>query len=230
MSSPTIIEPLSSTWWIGMSLSILVSFGIIQIAIRIPPDKRKILMMILGFTLISIELMQQLYLNHLGLWSLKTSLPIHLCGISGILAGIMMFRSSHYGFEFLALIGSPGALHALLTPQLNHGTIPFLIFKYYVSHAGIILVPLFLAIVLGYRIKRSSWYRVLLFCQVLLIIIGLTNYFIGSNYMYLAEKPLVNNPMVVGEWPWYILGFEILGLVHILIFYYGYRKFRPLPY
>ena len=230
MSSPTIIEPLSSTWWIGMSLSILVSFGIIQIAIRIPPDKRKILMMILGFTLISIELMQQLYLNHLGLWSLKTSLPIHLCGISGILAGIMMFRSSHYGFEFLALIGSPGALHALLTPQLNHGTIPFLIFKYYVSHVGIILVPLFLAVVLGYRIKRSSWYRVLLLCQVLLIIIGLTNYFIGANYMYLAEKPLVNNPMVVGEWPWYILGFEILGLVHILIFYYGYRKFRPLPY
>ena len=213
-----------------MSLSILVSFGIIQIAIRIPPDKRKILMMILGFTLISIELMQQLYLNHLGLWSLKTSLPIDLCGISGVLAGIMMFRSSHYGFEFLALIGSPGALHALLTPQLNHGTIPFLIFKYYVSHAGIVLVPLFLAIVLGYRIKRSSWYRVLLLCQVLLIIIGLTNYFIGANYMYLAEKPLVNNPMVVGEWPWYILGFEILGLVHILIFYYGYRKFRPLPY
>ena len=230
MSSPTIIEPLSSTWWIGMSLSILVSFGIIQIAIRIPPDKRKILMMILGFTLISIELMQQLYLNHLGLWSLKTSLPIHLCGISGILAGIMMFRSSYYGFEFLALIGSPGALHALLTPQLNHGTIPFLIFKYYVSHVGIILVPLFFAIVLGYRIKRSSWYRVLLLCQVLLIIIGLTNYFIGANYMYLAEKPLVNNPMVLGEWPWYILGFEILGLVHILIFYYGYRKFRPLPY
>ena len=230
MSSPTIIEPLSSTWWIGMSLSILVSFGIIQIAIRIPPDRRKILMMIMGITLISIELMQQFYLNHLGLWSLKTSLPIHLCGISGILAGIMMFRSNHYGFEFLALIGSPGALHALLTPQLNHGTIPFLIFKYYVSHAGIILVPLFLAIVLGYRIKRSSWYRVLLLCQVLLIIIGLTNYFIGSNYMYLAEKPLVNNPMVVGEWPWYILGFEILGLVHILIFYYGYRKFRPLPY
>ena len=230
MSSPTIIEPLSSTWWLGMSLSILVSFGIIQIAIRIPPDKRKILMMIMGFALISIELMQQFYLNHLGLWSLKTSLPIHLCGISGILAGIMMFRSSHYGFEFLALIGSPGALHALLTPQLNHGTIPFLIFKYYVSHAGIILVPLFLAIVLGYRIKRSSWYRVLLLCQVLLITIGLTNYFIGSNYMYLAEKPLVNNPMVVGEWPWYILGFEILGLVHILIFYYGYRKMRPLPY
>ena len=230
MSSPTIIEPLSLTWWIGIIISTLIAIAIIQIAIRIPPDKRKVLMLFIGISLIGIELIQQFYLNHLGIWTMETSLPIHLCGISGILAGVMMLRPSNIGFEFLALIGSAGALHAILTPQLNHGSIPFLIFKYYISHFGIILVPLFLAIVLGYRIKRISWARVFLLCQVLLLFIGTTNYFIGSNYMYLAEKPMVNNPMVIGEWPWYIIGFEILGLVHILIFYYGYRKMRPLPY
>ena len=230
MSSPTIIEPLSLTWWIGIIISTLTAIAIIQIAIRIPPDKRKVLMLFIGISLIGIELIQQFYLNHLGIWTMETSLPIHLCGISGILAGVMMLRPSNIGFEFLALIGSAGALHAILTPQLNHGSIPFLIFKYYISHFGIILVPLFLAIVLGYRIKRISWARVFLLCQVLLFFIGTTNYFIGSNYMYLAEKPMVNNPMVIGEWPWYIIGFEILGLVHILIFYYGYRKMRPLPY
>ena len=230
MSSPTIIEPLSLTWWIGIVISTLIAIAIIQIAIRIPPDKRKVLMLFIGISLIGIELIQQFYLNHLGIWTMETSLPIHLCGISGILAGVMMLRPSNIGFEFLALIGSAGALHAILTPQLNHGSIPFLIFKYYISHFGIILVPLFLAIVLGYRIKRISWARVFLLCQVLLFFIGTTNYFIGSNYMYLAEKPMVNNPMVIGEWPWYIIGFEILGLVHILIFYYGYRKMRPLPY
>ena len=230
MISPTIIEPLSLTWWIGIIISTLIAVAIIQIAIRIPPDKRKVLMLFIGISLIGIELIQQFYLNHLGIWTMETSLPIHLCGISGILAGVMMLRPSNIGFEFLALIGSAGALHAILTPQLNHGSIPFLIFKYYISHFGIILVPLFLAIVLGYRIKRISWARVFLLCQVLLFFIGITNYFIGSNYMYLAEKPMVNNPMVIGEWPWYIIGFEILGLVHILIFYYGYRKMRPLPY
>ena len=230
MISPTIIEPLSLTWWIGIVISTLIAIAIIQIAIRIPPDKRKVLMLFIGISLIGIELIQQFYLNHLGIWTMETSLPIHLCGISGILAGVMMLRPSNIGFEFLALIGSAGALHAILTPQLNHGSIPFLIFKYYISHFGIILVPLFLAIVLGYRIKRISWARVFLLCQVLLLFIGTTNYFIGSNYMYLAEKPMVNNPMVIGEWPWYIIGFEILGLVHILIFYYGYRKMRPLPY
>ena len=218
------------TWWIGIIISLIISFIIIQIAIRIPPDKRKILMISIGITLILIELVQQAYLKHLGIWNAKSSLPIHLCGISGILAGIMMIRQNYSGFEFLALIGSPGALHAILTPQLNHGSIPFLIFKYYVSHAGIILVPLFFAIVLGYRIKESSWYKVFLLCQLLILFVGLANFVIGSNYMYLTEKPLVNNPMIIGEWPWYILGFEILGLIHILLFHYGYRQMRPLPY
>ena len=218
------------TWWIGINISLIISFIIIQIAIRIPPDKRKTLMISIGMTLILIELVQQAYLKHFGIWNAKSSLPIHLCGISGILAGIMMIRQNYSGFEFLALIGSPGALHAILTPQLNHGPIPFLIFKYYVSHAGIILVPLFFAIVLGYRIKESSWYKVFLLCQLLILFVGLANFMIGSNYMYLTKKPLVNNPMIIGEWPWYIIGFEILGLIHILLFYYGYRQMRPLPY
>lgn len=218
------------TWWIGIIISLIISFIIIQIGIRIPPDKRKILMISIGIMLILIELVQQAYLKHFGIWNAKSSLPIHLCGISGILAGIIMIRQNYSGFEFLALIGSPGALHAILTPQLNHGSIPFLIFKYYVSHAGIILVPLFFAIVLGYRIKESSWYKVFLLCQLLILFVGSANFVIGSNYMYLTEKPLVNNPMIIGEWPWYILGFEFLGLIHILLFYYVYRQMRPLPY
>ena len=157
-------------------------------------------------------------------------MPIHLCGISVIIAGIMMIKPDQNGFEFLALIGSPGALHALLTPQLNHGYDIFLVYKYYIGHSAIILIPVFLAIVQGYRIRRSSWLRVLLMCQFLIFFIGTANYLLNSNYMYLSERPLVDNPMIIGEWPWYIIGFEILGLVHILIFYFGYRRMRPLPF
>ena len=89
-------------WWFGVIISTLIAIAIIQIAIRIPPDKRKVLMLFIGISLIGIELIQQFYLNHLGIWRMKTSLPIHLCGISGILAGIMMLRPSYIGFEFLA--------------------------------------------------------------------------------------------------------------------------------
>ena len=201
-----------------------------QIGIRIPPDSRRILMVAIGTVMIFAEVIQNVYLYKLGLWSIYRSLPIHLCGVAGIIAGVMMIKPKQDGFEFLALIGLPGAIHAILTPQLNHGDMPFLVFKYYLSHIGIILIPLFLGIVQGYRVRDSSWLRVVLFCQLLMVFAGVFNYFLGSNYMYLCQRPLVHNPMIVGKWPWYIIGFEILGIMHILAFYTGFKTMRPLPY
>tara|TARA_S200000501_G_scaffold78765_1_gene70554 strand:- start:1035 stop:1727 length:693 start_codon:yes stop_codon:yes gene_type:complete len=230
MIIPDLIKVFSTLWWMGIIISIIVSFIILQLAIRIPPDRRRLLMILLGLFMIFLEAFQQYYLIDLKLWNIKTSLPIHLCGIAGIIAGIILIRPEQKSFEFLALMGTPGALHALLTPQLNHGGTNFLIFEYYASHTGIILTPLFLAIVLGYRINENSWFSVFLICQVLLIFIGLSNYLIGSNYMYLSNQPLANNPMIVGSWPWYILGFEILGFIHIYIFYKFYRFMKPIQY
>ena len=230
MTYPSIIDPLSFYWWTGNILSLLIAIIIIFLGTKIPPDKRRILMIFIGFTLIAAEITQQIYLMRLDIWSLKTSLPIHLCGLSGLLAGMMMLKPNQDGFEFLALIGTPGAIHGLLTPQLNHGEMTLLIIKYYISHAGIIMVPLFIAIVLGYRIRKNAWFRIALACQVLILFIGATNYLINSNYMYLSYRPIVNNPIVVGPWPWYILGFQFAGLIHILVFQYAYRKMRPLPF
>ena len=48
MIQPSIIEPLSYVWYIGIFVSIIFSLIIIQVAIRIPPDKRRILMIFLG--------------------------------------------------------------------------------------------------------------------------------------------------------------------------------------
>ena len=57
---------------------------------------------------------------------MKTSLPIHLCGISGILAGIMMLRPSYIGFEFLALIGSAGVACYINSPVESWiNTVPY---------------------------------------------------------------------------------------------------------
>ena len=230
MVKPVILEPLSTLWVVGIVCSIFVSYFIIQLAIRIPPDKRRILMIAIGFSILLIEVLQQFYYLHFDLWAIERSIPLHLCGIAIIVAGIVMFKPNQNGFEFLALMGSPGALHAILTPQFNHGNLPFLVFKYYFGHAAIIFVPLYLAIAEGYRIRESSWINVFFMCQGILLFVGLSNVVLGSNYMYLVEKPLVENPMIIGEWPWYILGFEIMGLIHILLFYTGYRKMKPLPY
>ena len=124
-----------------------------------------------------------------------------------------------FGFGFF-LFGNYWISISLTHDESFKGLIPF----------AVILVPLFLAIVEGYRIRKSSWINVFFLSQGILLFVGFSNLVLGSNYMYLVQKPLVNNPMIIGEWPWYILGFEIMGLIHILIFYIGYRKMKPLPY
>ena len=230
MGNPVIINPLSIVWWKGIIIATFISIIIVQFAVRIPPDKRRVLMISLGILMIAREVWKNWYISNIGAWTIEKSLPLHFCGIAAILAGIMMFKPHQKGFEFLALIGVPGSFHAFLTPQLNHGGATYQIIEYYIGHGGIILIPFYLAIVEGYRIRKSSWLNVFIMCQLLLLFIGAANYILGANYMYLTERPLANNPMIIGDWPWYILGFELVGLVHILIFYFGFRKLRPLPF
>ena len=230
MVVPEVINVFSNLWWLGIIISIIISILIVQLSIRIPPDRRKLLMIFLGVFLLSLELIRHYHLHDLGLWSVSASLPIHLCGIARILAGIILIRPNKIGFQFLALIGSPGALHALLTPQLNHGITDFMIFEYYASHTGIILTPVIFAIALGYRIQDKSWMVAFISLQFLLVFVGLSNYILDANYMYLAESPVVKNPMIIGDWPWYILGFEFLGFIHIYVFFKLYKLFKPLPY
>ena len=37
--------------------------------------------------------------------------------------------------------------------------------------------------------------------------------------MYLAEKPIANNPFLIGDWPYYIIGLELATLLHAFIVY-----------
>ena len=45
---------------------------------------------------------------------------------------------------------------------------------------------------------------------------GKWSFQIDSNYMYLAYPPNVNNPLIIGEWPYYVIYWEFI----IVIFTY----------
>ena len=225
-----IITPLSELWWMGIISSILIGIFIIQLAIRIPPDKRTILRLCIASLMFLEEIFNHWYMVYLGIWDLSTSLPIHMCGITGILAGVMLIKNKQIGFEFIAMPGMAGAIHALLTPLLNHGGDTYQVINYYIGHSGIIIVALYLAIVEGYRIRKNSWVSVFFMVQILFVIVGIANWVFDANYMYLSNAPGVNNPLIIGDWPWYILIFEIAGLLHVLVLYFCFRKMKPLPF
>ena len=76
-------------------------------------------------------------------------------------------RFNQFLYEFLILLGIPGAIQSLLTPELTLGYDKVLLIEYFVSHGGIILSGLFLTFVLGHAPRFKSWIRVAVASQVL---------------------------------------------------------------
>ena len=156
-----------------------------------------------------------------GYWNPVDNIPLHLCSISNFIACFILFvpkisKESKF-FEFLYYAGIIGAFQAFFTPQINNfdGS-NYEYIEWYLSHIGIMLLPIYMLKNLGFRLTKFSWLRVVLYLNILLIIVMPINYFVGSNYMYVNGKPQVNNPLIIGEWPIYIFFWEII----IIIFTY----------
>ena len=156
-----------------------------------------------------------------GYWNPVDNIPLHLCSISNFIACFILFvpkisKESKF-FEFLYYAGIIGAFQAFFTPQINNfdGS-NYEYIEWYLSHIGIMLLPIYMLKNLGFRLTKFSWLRVVVYLNILLIIIMPINYFIGSNYMYVNGRPEVNNPLIIGEWPIYIFFWEII----IIIFTY----------
>lgn len=153
-----------------------------------------------------------------GYWNISENLPLQLCGISNLIGCFILFIPKNKTlFEFFYYAGIIGAIQAFLTPQINNfdGT-NYEYIEYYISHGGILLLPIYMFNNLGYKLRKFSWLKVLIYLNILLIFIMPLNFKINSNYMYLAYPPNVDNPLIIGEWPYYIMCWEII----IVIFTY----------
>ena len=159
-----------------------------------------------------------------GNWDIYENLPLHLCSISNLIVCFILFIPKNQKlFEFLFYCGFWGGLMAILTAQINDydGSL-FKYIQYYSSHGTIIFMPLFMRFRLGYKLSKFSWLRLLFILNICMAIIIPINFKIGSNYMYLAEAPNIKNPLVYGDWPFYILNWEFIILI---LFYITYVLF-----
>lgn len=157
-------------------------------------------------------------------WDVYENLPLHLCSISDLIVCSVLFLPKNQKlFEFLFYCGIWGGLMAILTAQINDydGSL-FKYLQYYFSHGTIIFMPLFMFYHLGYNLSKFSWLRLLIILNICMAIIIPLNFIIGSNYMYLAEAPNIKNPLVFGDWPFYILNWEFIILI---LFYITYVLF-----
>jgi hypothetical integral membrane protein (TIGR02206 family) len=226
------ISFLSAEWFLSSGITIVgivfFLFFVKQFFMLHEPNITKGL----GCFLLATVAVGQVYLIVENKWKMQSSMPLHLCGLSAILSGVLLIKPHQTAYECLFYWGIPGATHSLLTPEMTQGAAGFLYPEYFISHGGIILSALYLTLIIGLKPRQHSWWNVFLYTQFLASIIFAFNYLIGANYMYLSAKPVANNPLIIGDWPWYIGVLEVVALIHFLIIYFPfwlqYRKKEQL--
>ena len=149
--------------------------------------------------------------------TLVKDLPLHLCQYSLIIATIGLVTRKRFCFEFDYLIGTTGALQAMITPApAGIDNMTYLV-TFFTHHMLIILFPIWNIVVDGMLTTRGAVLRTMLIVNLMVLPLGSVNWLIGSNYMYLCTKPGVENPFLIGEWPWYLIGLEGVALLLMAI-------------
>ena len=215
------IPTFSSEWWLAISISFVIIFLFIYFGKIININNRHYLSKFIAIILIlRFVLIHPYHYFILNAWDSTINLPLHLCGLSAILSGIVLIYPKQILYELLFFWGLPGAFHSFLTPEFTVGHSGLLYIEYFISHGGILLSALYLTIVDGMKPRKNSWLKVFLYSQILIPIIGFVNYLLDANYMFLCQAPIVNNPLIfTTTWPWYILSIDFLALIHYYILY-----------
>lgn len=219
MSRHVAMDPFTTTWWI----CILAVVGIIGLLIALPFyfswAKHKNYSKILAGILLTNLVAENIYAYLTNNWSIQYNLPLHMCGMSGIMSIIILFNYNVRLAHLVYYWGLTGGIYSLLTPEFDQGDQGLFFYSYFIGHGGLILTCLYLIFHYKFKPASSSWFQIFLITQIAVLVVGIFNWATGANYMYLISPPTVDNPLIMGVWPWYILVFEALAIIHFYLFY-----------
>lgn len=156
-----------------------------------------------------------------GMWTIQTMLPLHLCAVMQWASIFLLLNRNPRIYEFVYFLGLGGATQALLTPDSgNFGFPHYRAFETIFAHGSIVTTAIYFTFVEGYRPTWQSVKRVIIGTQFYTVFVFGFNFLIGSNYMFLASKPLVPSLIdLLGPWPLYIISLELIAFATVFLLY-----------
>lgn len=218
------LATFSPLWWQSILLISAIIFILIQLPKYISRIKIKQYDLFIAILLMANFLIEQSYNYYNGIWNIQQNIPAHLCSISNILCIIYLFNKNQLLGEFVYYWGLLGGIHALLTPEFNTGVIGYNFYSFFIGHGGLLLVVLYMVKHNGFVPRPKSWLKIFGYSQFVVLSVGIMNYAIGTNYMFLRARPTAVNPLIIGEWPFYLITFELAAISHFWLFYLPFAR------
>ena len=208
-------------WWNGVFFVLLFVPLMIFVGKKLSEDYRNYMLYGMGIYQLGVKFGSQISYVLSDNYILATNLPLQLCSISGILAGVVVFYRKQILLEFLYFFGIVGFIHSILTPQFTGGETTWMewaAFDYYIGHSMLFIVPIFLMMFYGFRLRKNAWWTSFIYLQLIVVIVSQANAIIGNkaNYMYLAAAPEADNIFILQD-PYHVLGFELAALAHFYL-------------
>jgi hypothetical integral membrane protein (TIGR02206 family) len=206
---------------VALACVLLANLSLIWVQRSHSQSLRTVIRFTLAGILLVVETSWHLWNYFTGQWTLQTMLPLHLCSALVWLSILMLVTKNYRIYEFAYLLGIAGALQALLTPDAGaYGFPHFRFFQVMLSHGSLVTAAMYMTVVEGFRPHPRSLLRVFITANLYMLCVGLVNWWIGSNYMFIAHKPVTASLMdVMPPWPWYLFYLEGLGALFVLLFY-----------
>lgn len=223
------LTPDSLLYWFGWALSLFIIVSPIWLGRNLSIKGRRAFERAWAILLmISLVIMTYMSVNR-GEFTWGGSLPIHMCGISRLLIiGYFLLGKKWMG-ELVTFTGIAGGLQSLLTPEFTHGINPVYVFDYYMNHASIIAVGLYIIYVHQQPLQKGAWLRNFGRIQLMAVFAVAVNLLTGGNYMYLMEPPIVDNPLVIRSesFPYmHVVFFELFAALNFLLIEVVLRRIR----
>lgn len=177
----------------------------------------------IGFGLLmwTLEIGWHLWNIYVGDWSIRETLPFHLCSVLVWLTGLMLITANPQLWLFSYFFGIGGGFMAILTPDAGRFDFPH--YRYLhtmVSHGLLMNAPLLMIALYGFRptFADALWVSAIAFLYMLFVFP--LNFILKSNYMYLRHKPPTASIYdAMPQWPWYIPTILLVALAIVALEY-----------
>ena len=182
-------------------------------------QQRRIIVIALIALSLGQEIIDDILRWNAGVWRITNDLPLHMCGFSLFTSTYALYKKNQTAFELSFFWGIGGALQAIVTPDPGRFPLDVSVFWNFLSHGIIILNVLWLIVIENMRCRKGSLLNVILVTNASIFIISFLNYVLDGNYWFICQKPGGESPFIIGEWPFYLIGFEMFGILVMGLFY-----------
>jgi len=200
-------------------ITIAIIASLLIIRYRVNNYNFHILDIVLGFLPIFIEIIFQIQSVLHKEWTLIKTLPIEISYLTSFAIPVFLFKPSRKLQSWIFYIGIWSAAAAFLN-TIMMGEEPWHMLLRYYGHHGILLYFGISIYISGYRPILKDYYNTAKIMLLILLIIGLINKIIGSNYMFTRFKPAgMNLTLLMADWPYYFIIIVSIGLVFCYLLY-----------